>query len=1142
MKISALAVAVKGSGLALLVLLVLTHGMISAQTTHAVYQTGNEASIPQSGQMATTTEEAAFFPETPQMAHSSGIDGALPQAIFQHTHLIGQIPAKEADSPQATRNDHFPGKDTVSPQATRIVPLPAPAAVSPQATRIVYLSGRDAAMPVEWEFFCTDGRNSGRWTTIPVPSNWELQGFGTYNYGHDWRDKNLKLGQEEGLYRYRFDVPATWKGKTVKIVFDGSMTDTEVKINGRVAGPIHQGAFYRFRYDITPLLKFNRSNLLEVRVAKHSANESVNRAERQADFWIFGGIFRPVFLEILPGIHMSRTAIDARADGTFRTLIEHTPTPSDARVTVELFDLQGNSIGEPVREQLPEGAVSSVISGKFEHIKPWNPEWPTLYTMKITLLKGDEVLHEVKERIGFRTVELRKHDGFYVNGRKVVFKGVNRHSFWPETGRALSEEHLLTDIRLIKEMNMNAVRCSHYVPDRRFLELCDSLGLFVLDEVTGWQDAYDTLVGPKLVRETILKDENHPSVVIWNHGNEGGWDFANEKGFHEYDIQKRPVLYPWLLRNGADTHHYPAFDYAIGRYGNGNDPFMATELLHGLYDGGHGAGLEAYWRNYETSPLHAGGFLWALADEAILRTDMDSLVYDAVNNQAPDGILGPHREKEGSFYTIREIWSPVQVKPVTITRRWDGRLFLENKYIYTNLNACTFTWKAVKTGFNTPEETITGSGMIPGPDTGPGETSVVQIDAGEGSGGRIKLDEALAGADVFYLTATGPHGNELFTWSWPVVQPWEKAQEVLKSPGGEVTEVGQAGHSGGGEERSTRQESGIPSRNPENIRRRATNLISLETGEIISRETGDITSQQERDRATRDAGGITNGDAGDISVREEQDFIFRQKGDIDFRESAEAVTAAVAGLEITFAKTDGTLLAVKNKEGKVSLTGGPKPVGVPSKITGTKWGKDGEGNFTFEITTDHYPARMTWTLFRSGVLKLEASPLQRWASQIDYLGISFNYPEEKCTGVRWMGSGPYRVWKNRLKGSTFGVWEKAYNNTVTGESFNNLVYPEFKGYHGHLYWATLKNTESDFTVISGTPNLYFRLFTPAKPKHVSGGTHPPFPEGDLSFLVEIPAIGTKFKQPEALGPGSGKGHYTGHTGDQGYPMILWFLF
>jgi hypothetical protein len=140
---------------------------------------------------------------------------------------------------------------------------------------------------------------------------------------------------------------------------------------------------------------------------------------------------------------------------------------------------------------------------------------------------------------------------------------------------------------------------------------------------------------------------------------------------------------------------------------------MATELLHGLYDGGHGAGLEEYWRSYESSPLHAGGFLWVLADEAVLRTDKPDNVFDGDGNHAPDGILGPHREKEGSFYTVKEIWSPVQVEPVTINRHWNGKLFLKNKFIYTNLKDCSFSWQAVKSEIGSTKEKITGSGTFP---------------------------------------------------------------------------------------------------------------------------------------------------------------------------------------------------------------------------------------------------------------------------------------------------------------------------------------------------------------------------------------------------------------------------------------------
>ena len=164
-----------------------------------------------------------------------------------------------------------------------------------QKTEVQYLSGTDKNHMVQWDFFCTNGMNSGKWGRIGVPSNWELQGFGTYLYGKVNKEYN-----EKGLYKYEFTVSKTWKKKKVFIVFEGSMTDTEVKINGKLAGAVHQGAFYRFKYDISDLLNFDAKNLLEVTVSKESANESVNRAERISDYWVFGGIFRPVYLEALP--------------------------------------------------------------------------------------------------------------------------------------------------------------------------------------------------------------------------------------------------------------------------------------------------------------------------------------------------------------------------------------------------------------------------------------------------------------------------------------------------------------------------------------------------------------------------------------------------------------------------------------------------------------------------------------------------------------------------------------------------------------------------------------------------------------------------------------------------------------------------
>jgi beta-galactosidase/beta-glucuronidase len=292
---------------------------------------------------------------------------------------------------------------------------------------------------------------------------------------------------------------------------------------------MHQGAFYRFKYDISKLLKYGGENLLEVDVAKHSANESVNRAERQSDFWILGGIFRPVFLEVLPEQYFNRIALDAKADGRFTAQVTVNEYKPNTVANMDLYSSEGQKAGKTLTGTFDKKTARLTLTGKFTDFKAWNPEMPVLYTARFSLLKNGKIAFQKEEKVGFRTVELREHDGFYINRGKVIFKGVNRHSFWPTTGRALSENNHLQDIQLMKEMNMNAVRMSHYPPDERFLELCDSLGLFVIDEVTGWQDAYDTIVGPKLIKETILKDENHPSVVIWAHGNEGGLGLCQRK-------------------------------------------------------------------------------------------------------------------------------------------------------------------------------------------------------------------------------------------------------------------------------------------------------------------------------------------------------------------------------------------------------------------------------------------------------------------------------------------------------------------------------------------------------------------------------------------------------------------------------------
>jgi len=635
-------------------------------------------------------------------------------------------------------------------------------------TQILPLSGMGAAgeTPVFWNFKVDAGRRAGEWTTLRVPSNWEPQGFGTFYYGTQGRgkpDTDPIIPKEQGTYRRTFIVPAEWQGSEVRIVFEGAMTDTTVTINGQPAGPTHQGGFYRFHYVITPLVKFGAENEIDVLVAKESANTSVNRAERRGDYWTFGGIYRPVWLEARPPQHIEWTAIDARADGSFTAQIHlgsALPADSAATITAQIFDDKNQPVGSRFKAVVEPAASLATVSGHIEKPKLWTAETPHLYRVQFSLVGPDlasVAIHTVTERFGFRTFEVRKNDGLYLNGAKIVLKGVNRHCFWPETGRTVTREQSYADARLIKGANMNAVRMSHYPPDKDFLEACDELGLYVLDELSGWQGAYDTPTGARLIGQIVRRDVNHPSILFWDNGNEGGWNTDNDGAFAKWDPQHRPVLHPWAVHDDVDTNHYEKYASTV-KLSAGPQIFMPTEFLHGLYDGGIGAGFRDYWDVMGKSPTVGGGFFWAWCDEGVVRSDQGGRI-DNMANSAPDGMVGPHRELEGSYFAVKEIWSPVQVKlPEKLPADFDGRVSVENHYSFTNLNQCSFAWSLVRVS-PSGEKSELESGSFTGPDVAPR------------SNGRLAIPlktafPTLANGDyVLLVTAHDATAHPLWTWS-----------------------------------------------------------------------------------------------------------------------------------------------------------------------------------------------------------------------------------------------------------------------------------------------------------------------------------------------------------------------------------------
>jgi hypothetical protein len=810
-------------------------------------------------------------------------------------------------------------------------------------TQRVYLSGRGKDDAVPWKFLCTTGALSGFWTNIPVPSNWDVLGFGHLTYKKDYSNSITECGR----YEKDFAAPKNWKDKRVFLVFEGAMTDTSAKLNGQSVGPTHQGGFYRFKYEVTEKLKLGTKNKLEVTVAKHSANESVNKAERLADYWVFGGIYRPVLLEVVPQQFIERVAIDARADGSFAMdvflngvseadSVEAQIVTLDGKKTGEVFSKSpltpspSPSEGERVANRPGEGKAMRSLKLETKVVSPklWTAETPNLYRVEVRLKRGKQVLHKITERFGFRTFEVRDGDGLYLNGQKIILKGVNRHSFWPDSGRCLSEAVHRLDIETIKAMNGNAVRMSHYPPDAEFLDLCDELGLYVLDELAGWHNHYDDKVGARLVEAMVTRDVNHPSILFWDNGNEGGFNMNLDAIFGRFDPQQRRVLHPWAAFNGINTAHYLMFTNAeIAARGepmyyhpkeqvealNTNLPnrwiYLPTEFMHGLYDGGAGAGLEDYWNMMMSNSNCAGGFIWVFADEGIKNPHTGQI--DTAGNQAPDGIVGPYREREGSFYAIQQIWG-------------NG----------TNRTEATKTWP-------------------------------------------VKMKSGVAVAKEF---------------------------DVLAQKHAGIRELQQAG-----------------------------------------------------------------------------------------------VTVKIDG-------DTGTLQSVEHRGKKFSVNAGPRLVGTNAAFT-----------------------KLTWRIQNDGWLqcnfKYTATGTQ------DVFGVVFDYPENLVKKKRWLGDGPFRVWKNRQRGVTFGEWENDYNNTITG--YSGWVYPEFKGCFANVRWLQLETTEGLITVVP--ENIPFvQVLTPEQPPdNLAAKTKVNLPQCGLGFLHAIPPIGTKFKPAAASGPQSqsnvGAGEYSGRV-------------
>jgi beta-galactosidase/beta-glucuronidase len=578
----------------------------------------------------------------------------------------------------------------------------------------------DAAIPD----FATPAASDADWKDIPVPANWEIEGFSIPTY----QERDKIQSDDIGLYRRWVQVPASFRGQRVLWHFDGVYDGAEVFVNGQRAG-YHESGFTAFDIDVTKALKPGQRNLMAVRVYKKTSSGSLDKG----DFWCLGGIYRENYLLALPPLHVDDvtvvTDLDAQyKDATLKSTVRVAgPAGAHFNLVGELYSLDGAKVALPAMSQAAgigaDGFATVVLTAPVIAPRLWSAEKPNLYYVLYHLSDGKRVVERVQDRIGFRKVEL-KGGVMMVNGVPVKLTGTNRHEEFSPLGHALNEKAWQTDIALMKAANINTVRTSHYNHAARFLELCDEAGFYVLDESPFcW-------VAPELkdltrqwafllrARETLARDKNRPSVVIWSCGNESGYG-PNAQAVFDYMKGNDSTRLAFISQQGLDRNPRTDFDdyhlYSppvpemmpkFNSPARAKVPVIITEI--GGVGDPWGKVLADDWAPIWSSDSMTGAFIWEwqdqnMADRFPERWSVPSpggKGFDRATGMRLAGGGGPvtadRQIKPNLYWNLKMIYSPVTTAAREATPA-DGKYVvpLQNRYSFTDLSELTCRWQAL---------------------------------------------------------------------------------------------------------------------------------------------------------------------------------------------------------------------------------------------------------------------------------------------------------------------------------------------------------------------------------------------------------------------------------------------------------------
>lgn len=608
--------------------------------------------------------------------------------------------------------------------------------------------------------FFKQGFNDKGWKEMPVPGIWELNGYGDpmyTNIDYPWHLQaplNPPIVPAEknhvGSYRKEITVPASWSGRQIIAHFGSVTSNMYLWVNGQYVG-YSEDSKLEAEFDLTKYLKPGQPNLIAFQVFRWCDGSYLE----DQDFWRLTGVGRDCYLYARNSVHVEDLRITPELDEQYKdaSLLVNLQLKGDAAVDVQLFDKKGNL----VTSTQAKGTGNQKLSLKVNNPEKWSAETPYLYQVLVTVKNKDKVAEVIRQQVGFRKVEI-KNAQLLVNGQPVLIKGVNRHEMDPDFGYAVSPQRMLEDIRLMKELNINAVRTCHYPDDNLWYDLCDQYGIYLVAEAN--LESHGMGYGEKTLaknpayakshlernQRNVQRNYNHPAVIIWSLGNEAGFgpNFEACYKWIKEDDKTRPVQFEQAGTNDFTDIYCPMYlsPAASEKYsqGNINKPLIQCEYAHAM--GNSDGNFKEYWDLVRKYPKYQGGFIWDWVDQSLHWKDAQGRTFYAYggdfnkydpsdNNFLDNGLISPDRRPNPHAYEVGYFYQNIWATAADLSK---GQVTIYNENFFRNLDNYYAEWELVADGEKLQ------SGVILNLDVQPHQKKVFNLDYEIPSGKEVLLN------------------------------------------------------------------------------------------------------------------------------------------------------------------------------------------------------------------------------------------------------------------------------------------------------------------------------------------------------------------------------------------------------------------